>query len=56
MIWLLPHPLPRPAAHRKTETGRKLAKGGGGAKAYNHEKVWSSINHSIFSGRYRKYM
>jgi hypothetical protein len=43
-----------PLSHRKTEKERQLADerrvgGGRGAKAYDVEKAWSSINHSIFS-------
>jgi hypothetical protein len=63
MIWLLPHPLPplpsvsstAPATHRKTEKERQLSDGiegweGGGAKSYDDEKAWSSVNHSVLSG------
>ncbi len=44
-----------PETHRNTEKDRKLAdvRGGGedalGAKSYDCQKAWSSINHSILS-------
>jgi hypothetical protein len=63
MIWLLPRPLyPRctlPVSkldqrkHKKTEKERQLAdergggEGGEGAKSYEGEKAWFSLNHSI---------
>jgi hypothetical protein len=55
MIWLLSRQETRPATHRKTEKERQLADGrgvggGGGAKSYEGEKTWPSINHSILSG------
>jgi hypothetical protein len=39
--------------HRKTAKERQLAdgRGGGGAKSLDDEKAWSSIYHSILSGR-----
>ncbi len=58
VIWLLPHPLTSPPS--VSSTGGRLRKrdnllpgegvrGGGGAKSYDGEKVWPSINHSILS-------
>jgi hypothetical protein len=60
MTWLLPHPLPSVSSagdtHRKTGKERQLADGGlgGGAKSYDGEKAWSSINHSTHSGIVRE--
>jgi hypothetical protein len=59
MIWLLPHPLPSPfpaasclsfsvflcVARERGEWGV------GGAKSYDGEKAWSSIDHSILSAK-----
>ncbi len=48
--------LGRPATHRKTKEERQLADGRGeegggcGAETYDHNKTWSSINHSNLSG------
>jgi hypothetical protein len=61
MIWLLAHPIPPFSLisklhrrHRGRDKERQLAdrRGGGrgGAKAYDSEKAWFSINHSILSG------
>jgi hypothetical protein len=53
MIWLRPHPLPlsRQLARRHTRRLRmrdnmltgENGRGGGGAKSYDDEKAWSSI-------------
>jgi hypothetical protein len=40
----------RPASHRMTEKERQLADGRGREKE-DGEKAWSSINHSMLSGR-----
>jgi hypothetical protein len=63
LIWLHPHPLPHspvrklslylslPVSHRSSLlTGEEGEGGGGGAKSYDGEKVWSSVNHSMLSG------
>jgi hypothetical protein len=50
MIWLLPHSLQhaRPLTHGEIEKERQLAEMEvRGAKSYDAEKAWSSINHSI---------
>jgi hypothetical protein len=49
-----PPPPTASSTHRKTEKERQLADGGGGgdwggAKSYDGEKAWSSINNSIIS-------
>jgi hypothetical protein len=63
MIWLLPHPLPPNPVCKldRRQTGRPRRKrdnmvtgevGGGGsvgAKLYNGEQAWSSINYTILS-------
>jgi hypothetical protein len=62
IIWLLPQPLPplpseRPTGDRQedleretiADTGEEVG-GGGGAKSYDGEKAWSSVNYSILSG------
>jgi hypothetical protein len=59
MIWLPPSPVSKLDRRR---TGKLKMKdnllagegvgGGGGAKSYNHKKVWSSLNHSILSATY----
>ncbi len=58
MNWLLPHPLPPLTGHtqkgweRETTCWREKGRGvGGGAKWYDGEKAWSSINHSIPSAQ-----
>jgi hypothetical protein len=43
---LAPHPPPTLPRQFLTEEG---GGGGRGTKSYDHEKVWSSINHSILS-------
>jgi hypothetical protein len=43
-----------PSTHRKTEKERQIADergSGGGAKSYDGEKAWPSINHSVYSGQ-----
>jgi hypothetical protein len=54
VVWFFSSPVPqaRPAAHKRTEKERHLAEEGCGGKAkpYDIEKVWSSMNHSIFPG------
>ncbi len=62
MKWLLSHPPPpvplesstgdtQEDWERETTCWRERGdEGGGGAKSYDGEKVWSSINHSILSG------
>jgi hypothetical protein len=66
IIWLLSHPLPHSAFDsrldrrqiaRLKKRDNLLTRGGrrrprGGAKSYDGEKAWSSINHSILSGCY----
>jgi hypothetical protein len=58
MIWLLPHPShPLRSVNSSGDTqedrkkqlvdGRGGGGGEGGAKTYDGEKAWSSINHSI---------
>ena len=55
MIWLHSHPLtplsPLPSVSLTGDTQFVLMGGvhGGGAKSYDGEKAWSSINHSILS-------
>jgi hypothetical protein len=51
MTLLLLHPLLPPSTHRKTEKEKQFAevRGWEGAKSYDGEKAWSSINHSILS-------
>ncbi len=57
MIWLLPHPRSRQqivACQSFFESPVELTdgrRGGGGVKSYDGEKAWSSINHSILSGK-----
>jgi hypothetical protein len=50
MIWLLTHPFPLPSV---SSTGYaqedREGWGWGGAKSYDSEKAWPSINHSILS-------
>jgi hypothetical protein len=59
MIWLLPHPLSSasclsfsvslPVCSRSSLTG---GGGGVGAKSYDNEKAWLSINQSLLPGTY----
>jgi hypothetical protein len=60
MIWLLPHP--RPLSRQQVVTCQSFCvspvelpdrrRGGGGVKSYDgEEKAWSSIYHSILSGK-----
>jgi hypothetical protein len=59
MIWLLAHPLTSPvrkldrrytgSLRRETICIRERGEGEGGAKLYDGEKAWSSINHSKLS-------
>ncbi len=55
MIWLVLHPLPpSPVTSLYFFVFLCVAcrPGGGGAKSYNNEKAWSSINHLILSQEY----
>ncbi len=57
MIWLISHPLSQPFPvnkldsdilyRKRQDVGRRWGEGGGGAKSYDGERAWSSINHSI---------
>jgi hypothetical protein len=59
-IWLLPHHLFRQQVVSLSQSscvspvelfdGRKDLEGGGGAKSYDGENAWPSINHSTLSG------
>jgi hypothetical protein len=56
IIWLHPHPYPHSSVSKldRRHLGDSLLTGegkgkGGGAKSYDGEKAWSSINHSILS-------
>ncbi len=57
MFWLPPPPVsPEQISQPFLCAGRAYWRkkgGGGGAKPYNGEKAWSSLNHSIFSGSNR---
>jgi hypothetical protein len=61
MIWLLALPLPLLSRLQVVSLSRSSCvspvelsdgRGGRGAKSYDHEKAWSSINHSIL--RFKK--
>jgi hypothetical protein len=42
--------LDRQQTGRLIKRDNLLTEGGGGAKSYEGEKAWSSINHSVLSG------